>query len=135
MMIAFLLGWICVAAIAASATVPLGFRIVEKRRAAPDSQPIRLHVALGTATVILAFTHTLAALTNLGSSEAIGGGFVALMAGGVAFLIIMAHVGIGLQLRDVRLRDRVRKRRMHVATAFTIVLVTALHVWLLRAGQ
>src|SRR5258708_31252195 len=135
MMIAFLLGWICVAAIAASATVPLGFRIVEKRRAAPDSQPIRLHVALGTATVILAFTHTLAALTNLGSSEAIGGGFVALMAGGVAFLIIMAHVGIGLQLRDVRLRDRVRKRRMDVATASTIVLVTALHVWLLRAGQ
>jgi hypothetical protein len=133
-MIAFLLGWICVAAIAASATVPLGFRIVEKRRAAPDSPPIRLHVALGTATVILAFVHTLAALTNLGSSEAIGGGFVALMAGGVAFLIIMAHVGIGLQLRDVRLRDRVRKRRMHVVTASTIVLVTALHVWLLRAG-
>jgi multisubunit Na+/H+ antiporter MnhB subunit len=132
---AFLLGWICVAAIAASATVPLGFRIVERRRAAPDSQPIRLHVALGTATVILAFAHTLAALTNLGSSEAIGGGFVALMAGGVAFLIIMAHVGIGLQLRDVRLRDRVRKRRMHVATASLIVLVTALHVWLLRAGQ
>src|SRR5260370_10070301 len=106
MMIAFLLGWICVAAIAASATVPLGFRIVEKRRAAPDSQPIRLHVALGTATVILAFTHTLAALTNLGSSEAIGGGFVALMAGGGALLFIMSPRGNRLQLSAHRPCER-----------------------------
>ena len=134
-MIALWLGWISVVAIAFSAAVPLGFRVLEKRRAAPDSPPIRLHVALGTATALLAFTHTLAALTNLGSSAAIGGGFAALMSGGVAFLIVIAHVGIGLQLRDVRLRDRVRKRRMHLVTASSIAIVAALHVWLLRAGE
>ena len=134
-MLAFWLGWITALAIAVSAGVPLGFRAFEKRRAAPDSPPIRLHVALGTATALMAFVHTLAALADLGSSAAIGGGFFALMAGGVAFLIVIAHVGIGLQLRDVRLKDRAKKRRMHLATASSIAIMAALHVWLLRAGE
>ena len=106
-----------------------------KKRAAPDSAPIRLHVVLGTTTTLMAFAHTLAALFDLGSSAAIGGGFIALMTGGVAFTIIIAHAGIGLQLRDVRLRDRAVKRRKHVTTAIAISVIVAAHVVLLRTGE
>jgi hypothetical protein len=131
---AFWLGWISVLAIALSAAVPLGVRLRTSKRAAPDSGPIRFHVLLGTTTTLMAFAHTLAALFDLGSSAAIGGGFVALMAGGVAFMIIIAHAGIGLQLRDVRLRDRARQRRRHVTTAIAIGTVVVAHVVLLRVG-
>jgi hypothetical protein len=132
---AFWLGWISVLAIAVSAAIPLGFRMTAKKRASPDSTPIRFHVALGTTTTVMAFAHTLSALSDLGSSAAIGGGFVALMTGGVAFTIIIAHAGIGLQLRDVRLRDRIAKRQKHVATALTIAVIVTAHVWLLRVGE
>jgi hypothetical protein len=131
---AFWLGWVSVLAIAASAAIPLGVRIRTKKRASPDSTPIKWHVALGTTTTVLAFAHTLAALSDLGSSAAIGGGFLALMSGAVAFMIIVAHAGIGLQLRDVRLRDRARQRRRHVATALAITVVVTAHVVLLRTG-
>jgi hypothetical protein len=132
---AFWLGWIAVAAIVISASIPIGIRLRMHRRAAPDSTPIRLHVVLGTATTLLAFGHTLAALSNLGSSAAIGGDFIALMSGAVAFMMIIAHAGIGLQLRDVRLKDRARQRRRHVATALTIAVIVAAHVVLLRIGD
>ena len=127
------LGWISMLAIAVSAAIPLGVRLRLKRRAAPDSTPIRWHVVLGTTTTVLAFAHTLAALSNLGSSAAIGGGNLALMTGAVAFMIIIAHAGIGLQLRDVRLRDRARQRKRHVVTAITITVIALAHVVLLRA--
>ena len=122
-------------AIALSAAVPLGIRVSSKKRAAPDSGPIRFHVILGTTTTLMAFAHTLSALSDLGSSAAIGGGFLALMVGGVAFMLLIAHAGIGLQLRDVKLRDRVRQRRRHVATATAIAVVVATHVVLLRVGD
>ena len=132
---AFWVGWIAVLAIALSATIPLGFRFRMKRRAAPDSTPIRFHIALGTVTTVMAFVHALFGLSDLGSSAALGGGFMALMMGGVAFVLIIAHAGIGLQLRDIRLRDRVRQRRRHVATALAIAAAVIAHVWLLRAGD
>ncbi len=132
---AFWLGWFSVLAIAMSASIPLGIRLKKARRAAPDSGPIRFHVLLGTMTTLLAFGHTLAALSNLGSSAAIGGGFIALMTGGIAFMMIIAHAGIGLQLRDVRLRDRARQRRRHVVTALTIAAIVTAHVVLLRTGD
>jgi hypothetical protein len=132
---AFWLGWLAVLSIAFSASIPIGIRLRTHRRATPDSPPIRLHVLLGTATTLLAFVHTLAALSNLGSSAAIGGGNIALMTGGVAFMIVIAHAGIGLQLRDVKLKDRVRQRRRHVATAIAIAVVVIAHVVLLRTGE
>jgi predicted membrane channel-forming protein YqfA (hemolysin III family) len=132
---AFWVGWIAVLAIALSAAIPLGFRFRMKRRAAPDSAPIRFHIALGTVTTVMAFVHALFALSDLGSSAALGGGFMALMMGGVAFVLIIAHAGIGIQLRDIRLRDRVRQRRRHVGTALAIAAAVIAHVWLLRAGD
>jgi hypothetical protein len=131
---AFWLGWMAVLSIVISASIPIGIRMRIHRRAAPDSGPIRLHVVLGTATTLFAFTHTLAALSNLGSSAAIGGGNIALMTGGLAFMMLIAHGGIGLQLRDVRLKDRVRQRRRHVVTALTITAIVIAHVVLLRTG-
>jgi hypothetical protein len=131
----FWLGWIAVLSIALSAAIPVGIRLKNGRRAAPDSGPIRFHVLLGTTTTLLAFGHTLAALSNLGSSAAIGGGFIALMTGGLAFMLIIAHAGIGLQLRDVRLRDRARQRRRHVITALTIAAIVIAHVVFLRTGE
>jgi hypothetical protein len=132
---AFWLGWIGALSIALSAAIPLGFRWRAKKRAAPDSKPIQFHVVLGTITTVLAFVHALAALSDLGSSAALGGGFMGLMTGGIAFMLIIAHAGIGLQLRDIRLRDRVRQRRRHLATALAITAAVTAHVWLLRAGD
>jgi hypothetical protein len=132
---AFWLGWISVVAIALSAAVPVGIRVATKKRASPDSGPIRFHVLLGTTTALMVFAHTLAALSDLGSAAAIGGGFLALMVGGLAFMLLIAHAGIGLQLRDIRLRDRVRQRRRHVATATAIAAVVIAHVVLLRVGD
>jgi predicted membrane channel-forming protein YqfA (hemolysin III family) len=132
---AFWVGWIAVLAIALSATIPLGFRFRMKRRASPDSTPIRFHIALGTVTTVMAFAHALFALSDLGSSAVLGGGFMALMMGGVAFMLLIAHAGIGIQLRDVRLRDRIRQRRRHVGTACAIAVAVMAHVWLLRAGD
>jgi hypothetical protein len=131
---AFWLGWIAVMSIVVSASVPVGVRWRAGRRAAPDSGPIRFHVLLGTATTLVAFGHTLAALANLGSSGAIGGGNIALMTGAVAFMMLIAHAGIGLQLRNVRLKDRVAKRKRHVLTALTIAAIVTAHVVLLRTG-
>jgi hypothetical protein len=128
---AFWFGWLAVAALALAAALPLGFRAQNKRRPAPDSPTIRLHVVAGIATAAIAFLHTLLILPELGSPEAIGSEG-ALAAGGLAAFIVLAHVGIGLQLRDIRLRDRMRKRRMHVATALAIVVSVSAHVILLR---
>jgi hypothetical protein len=65
---------------------------------------------------------------SLGSERATAGGNLAILPGCAAFLIVVAHVGLGLQLRDVRLRDRARKRRSHLATAIAIAIASAVHV-------
>jgi hypothetical protein len=129
------LGWLAFIAIGFSAALPISARLVLKKRASPDSSPIRFHVALGTATAVLAFVHTLSVLPELGSPEAIGGGFLSMMSGAVAFCILVAHAGVGLQLRNLRLRDRVRKRRLHVATALAITTAVVAHVWIMRAAS
>lgn len=53
-------------------------------------------------------------------------------AGALTFFILIAHSGIGLQLRREKLKDRVAKRRLHRITAISIVLAAALHVIMLR---
>ena len=65
---------------------------------------------------------------SLGSERATAGGNLAILPGCAAFLIVIAHVGLGLQLRDVRLRDRARKRRGHLTTAIAIVIAGGVHV-------
>jgi hypothetical protein len=121
-------GWITVALIVSAAAVPIGHRLRAGKRAAPDSPAIRGHVALGVAAALLAFAHTLSALMSLGSERATAGGNFAIVPGCAAFLIVVAHVGLGLQLRDVRLRNRARKRRSHLATAIAIAVAGGVHV-------
>ncbi|WP_394833714.1 hypothetical protein LVJ94_45135 [Pendulispora rubella] len=121
-------GWISVVLIVLAATLPLGQRLFAGKRAAPDSPLTRTHVVFGLLVVGIAFVHTLAIVQMLGSPAAVGGGMTALLPGGIAFFLLMAHAGLGLQLRKPRLRDRVKKRRQHLATATAIVIAIAVHV-------
>ncbi len=132
---ALISGWIAIAFILVTASLPLIQWLRQKRRAAPDSAPTRIHASLGMATAALAFGHTLTAVPVLGTSRALGGGMTALAAGGLAFFVIVAHVGVGLQLRNPRLRKRKDKRRAHQITAVAIAVTVGAHVIaLLRAG-
>ncbi|MCW5837574.1 MAG: hypothetical protein KIS78_34595 [Labilithrix sp.] len=128
-------GWLAAAAIVLAALVPVVQRARAGKRAAPGSPPIRLHVAVGLATAALAFLHTMAVLPALGSPAAIGGGVFALLSAGAAFFLLVAHAGLGLQLRDPKLKERARKRRMHTTTAVLIAATVTIHVvMLLRAA-
>jgi cytochrome b561 len=135
MSLSTLSGWFALACIVVAACVPLGARLRAGKRATPGSPPIKLHVMLGFGTSIAAFLHTLLVLPALGSPAAIAGGMLALAPAGAAFFLLMAHTGIGLQLRDEKLRDRAKKRRMHATTAISIACAVGLHVFaLLRAA-
>jgi hypothetical protein len=103
----------------------------EKRRASPHSKLIGIHIVIGTATAFAAFTHTLFAMMSLGSSSAIGGGNAALLAGVGAMLVLMAHIGIGLRLREPKLRRRPEVRRRHMAAAITISALAIGHISML----
>ena len=121
-------GWLTVALIVSAAVVPLAHRLRAGKRAAPDGPAIRGHVALGIAAALFAFGHTLSSLMSLGSERATEGGNLAIFPGCAAFLIVIAHVGLGLQLRDVKLRNRARKRRGHLTTAIALVIAGGVHV-------
>jgi hypothetical protein len=120
-------GWIALIAIVVAGAVPIAYRVRTAKRAAPGSPTISLHVVLGTVTSLLALGHTLVVLPELGSPAAIAGGMLALAPGALAFFVLFAHAGLGLQLRKEKLRDRAKKRRAHLATAITIFVAAALH--------
>lgn len=128
-------GWIATVAIVFAWLVPIVQRARAGRRAAPGSAPIRLHVFVGFTTAALAFLHTIAALPALGSPAATGGGMAALLPAGVAFFLLVAHAGLGLQLREPKLRERARKRRMHLTTAILITATVAAHVLALQRAR
>lgn len=128
-------GWLATMAILFAALVPIAQRIRTGKRAAPGSTPIRLHVLVGLATAALAFAHTMMVLPALGSPAAIGGGVEALLPAGAAFFLLVAHAGLGLQLRDPRLKARARKRRMHTTTAVLISLAVTVHIVLLERAR
>lgn len=125
-------GWLAAVAIVVSALVPLGHRLRTGRRGAPASPTIRAHVALGFATSMLAFAHTMTVLPALGSPAATGGGMTAILPGVVAFFLLVAHAGLGLQLRSEKLKNRAEKRRAHLATAISIALAVAIHAVVLE---
>jgi len=120
--------WLGAALIVAAALVPLGHRVLVRRRAVPESRAISGHVVLGLAATAMAVLHTFAVVPELGSPAAIRGGMAALAPATVAFFLLFAHVGVGLRLRNPRLRGRVRIRRWHVALATAIVVAVAAHV-------
>ncbi len=125
-------GWLGAALVAAAGLVPLGYRMVAHRRAAVGSRPVTRHVALGLAAAAAALLHTFAVIPALGSPAAIRGGMLALAPGAGAFFLLVGHVGVGLRLRDPKLRKRPQVRRTHVALAITIVVAVAAHVVGLR---
>jgi len=127
-------GWAILLAVAIAALLPLVRRAVDGTRPPLGSRTLTLHVVVGLTTSALAFLHTLLALPALGSSEAIGAGTGGLLAGALAFCVIVAHAGIGLQLRQPKLRKREGKRRTHVVTAIAIAVTAAAHVIALRWG-
>jgi hypothetical protein len=133
---ALITGWLAVGLIVLAASLPALHGVRRKKRAAPDARSTRLHVAVGMATAAMAFGHVLTAVPVLGSPRALGGGMLALAVGGLAFFVIVAHVGVGLQLRNPRLRGRKEKRRTHQMTAIAIVATVGVHVIaLLRAAS
>jgi hypothetical protein len=133
---AALSGYAAIILILIAASLPLGYRLRADKRAAPQSATIRGHVVLGLSTALVAFLHTLVALPSLGSPEAVGAGLLPLASAGCAFFLLVAHAGIGLQLRDPRLRERASKRRTHAITAVAIAVAVAAHViGLLRGGK
>lgn len=132
---AFYSGWLATIAILIAVAVPIGQRVREGKRGAPGSPSIRLHVLVGLATAALAFAHTLMVIPALGTPAAIGAGVSALLAGGAAFFLLVAHAGLGLQLRDPRLKGRVTKRRQHTTTAILISIAVAIHAVLLEQAR
>jgi hypothetical protein len=128
-------GWMCVAFIVLAALVPLGHRAFTRRRPAVRSRWIGWHVVIGAAAALFAFLHTVTVLPVLGSPTAIAGGMAAIAPAGLAFFVVVAHVGIGLRLRKPELKERVVLRRRHAMTAATVALAVAVHIIvLLRSG-
>lgn len=128
-------GWLATALIVIAALVPLGVRLRLGKRAPPESRPMRTHVIIGLATGSVAFLHTLLVVPALGAPGAVGGGMLALGAAGAAFFLLVAHTGLGFQLRRPKLRDRLKKRRAHLTTALLIVAAVSIHIVALLRGQ
>lgn len=124
-------GWVTFALVFLAGAVPLGYRLRQGQRAAPTSSPISFHVLLGLGVVLAALVHSLAGVLSLGSPRAIGASDLAIWAGVAAVLVLMAHVGVGLQLRNPKLRTRPALRKRHLATALTIAVCAVVHAVLL----
>jgi len=127
-----LTGWLAVIALLVAASVPLVTRVRLGKRAPPSSQPIRMHVVIGLVTSACAFAHTFVVIPALGSPAATGAGMLAIAPAGLAFFLLVAHAGLGLQLRDEKLKTRAKTRRSHVTTALLIAAAVTVHVVALR---
>ncbi len=124
-------GWLAAALVPLAALIPLLVRMRRGKRAAPGEPPVRLHVVIGLVVAGTSFVHTLLAVLALGSPQAIAAGEVALGMGALAFVVLLSHTGLGLQLRQKKLRRRSDKRRQHVITAILITIAIGLHAGLL----
>ena len=126
------LGWAVVTFILLAGAIPIGHRLFRGRRAGHASRPIDVHLALGLGVSALAFFHVIASIPELGEPAVVEGGMAALAPGVLAFFVLVAHTGVGLQLRQNKLRERSSRRRLHQLTAASIVAFVALHVVMLR---
>lgn len=125
-------GYVVVLCILCAAAIPLA-QLVRTRRLAPTAPAMNAHAALGLGVSALAFFHVVAAIPALGESSVVEGGMTALLPGVLGFFVLVAHTGVGLQLRQPKLRERPSKRVVHRITATLVVLAVAAHVVLLRA--
>lgn len=128
-------GWAAALMIAIAAAVPLGTRLRIGRRAPPSSRAIRTHVLLGLLTSAIAFLHTILVIPALGSPAAIGSGPMAIAPAGLAFFLLVAHAGLGLQLRDEKLKTRAKTRRSHAMTAVAIAVAVGIHIFTLEQAR
>jgi hypothetical protein len=120
-------GWAAAALVLGAVLLQLGHRLTHGRRAALGTRTISAHVAIGLAAAALAFIHPLTALVSLGSPGAVGGGTLALALGALALLVLLAHSGLGLKLRDPALRKRPVVRGRHVLTAALLAAAITAH--------
>ncbi len=128
MSLASVSGWIATSLMIGAAVVPVAQRLLRGKRAELGSASVTMHFLIGLTAAGLGFLHPLTAVFALGSPEAVGGGVLALGFGGLAFVVLLAHTGLGLKLRDPKLKKRPSSRRAHVATAVTILLLVGAHV-------
>lgn len=128
-------GWLAAIMIAIAAAVPIATRLRLGRRAPPSSKAIRTHVFLGLITSAFAFLHTILVIPALGSPAAIGSGPMAIAPAGLAFFLLVAHAGLGLQLRDEKLKTRAKTRRSHAMTAVAIAVAVGIHIFTLEQAR
>lgn len=128
-------GWVATVAIVVAALIPIVTRLRLGKRAAPSSPEVRTHVVVGLVVSAFAFAHTLVVLPELGSPAATGGGMLAIAPAGLAFVLLMAHAGLGLQLRDEKLKRRAQTRRSHTTTAIAIAAAVGVHIVLLERAR
>ncbi len=128
-------GWLAALAIVIAASIPLGMRLRLGKRAPPASKPIRIHVLIGLITSGIAFLHTILVIPALGSPAATGAGPLAIAPAALAFMLLVAHAGLGLQLRDERLKTRAKTRRSHAMTAIAIAIAVGLHIATLEQAR
>ncbi len=115
-------------------SLPLGHYALRGRRAELKAAPVTWHVRAGMIAAAAGFLHPLVALLALGSPGAVGGGDLGLAFGGLAFMVLLAHTGLGLSLRDPKLKRRPKARRAHLVTASVVVLAVAAHAALCLVG-
>jgi hypothetical protein len=127
-------GWFAAALLVVALALPLGHWLLKRKRAAFDSRTVATHVAIGMGAAGAGFLHPLVALLALGSPGAIGGGDLGLAFGGLAFMVLLAHTGLGMALRDPKLKKRPNARRAHATTATIIVVSAAVHAALCLYG-
>lgn len=131
MSLSALTGWVGFALVFAAGAFPLLHRALVRRRAELRSRTTRSHVAIGVAASAGAFAHAMSILPALGSPAAISGGVGGVGSGALAFLLLVAHVGVGLRLRHPKLKERTRMRRMHFGIATGIAVVIVAHAALI----
>jgi hypothetical protein len=128
-------GYAAAASVICAGLLPLLAKLRPSKGPVLESKPLQLHVLLGLGTTAAAGMHVLISIAALGDPAAVAAGNLPLALGAIAFLVITAHVGIGLQLRNPKLVARPKRRKAHQLTATAIVLLVAAHaVLLLRAG-
>ena len=128
-------GWLAAIAIVLAGAIPLGTRLRLGKRGSPTSKPIRTHVVLGLVTSAFAFGHTILVIPALGSPAATGAGPLAIAPAGLAFFLLVAHAGLGLQLKDEKLKTRAKTRRSHAMTAVAILVAVSIHILTLEQAR
>jgi hypothetical protein len=128
-------GWFAAGLLAVAFSIPAGHWLLRRKRAPFDSRPVTTHIAIGMGAAGAGFLHPLVALLALGSPGAVGGGDLGLAFGGFAFMMLLAHTGLGLALRDPKLKKRANARRAHLTTASIILASVGAHAALCLIGD